>query len=149
MEKKAHARTYANVYTHMHRYERLTCLFVPACVTQMGLLTPQRSQRQSRTVGQMYANTLVTTKVVWLDNIHSSIRVRHDTIRSTARKRSSFCQSVCLNFVRTGAVDLDTVKASIKNVFRLRMMTQMEESLTDPATIPKRSGAYQIRPMIN
>eukprot|EP01052_Picozoa_sp_SAG31_P051724 SAG31_NODE_12419_length_943_cov_1.436019_2_plen_208_part_01 len=38
--------------------------------------------------------------------------------------------------VSNGRVSMETVRESVKNVFRVRMLTQMEASLTDPATIP-------------
>jgi beta-glucosidase len=44
--------------------------------------------------------------------------------------------------VAKGAVTMDAVKASVKNVFRLRMLTQMESSLTDPSTIPPSQKNY-------
>ena len=44
--------------------------------------------------------------------------------------------------VQSGAVSLATVKTSVKNIFRLRMLTQMESSLTDPLTSPGEMGTH-------
>ena len=46
--------------------------------------------------------------------------------------------------VQSGAVSLATVKTSVKNVFRLRMLTQMESSLSDPCTSPADMGYAKI-----
>ena len=68
----------------------------------------------------------------------------HDAVDATSAAFTAGCD---LNYgsayaghlataVARGQVSMAAIKASVKNVFRPRLMTQMEASLTDPATIP-------------